>query len=153
MLCSLRHLQSSAQCVLNFYTPTKGKTTKGEFLVLQTVITYMWLNPAVGVQFHFRIQTAMSGKDFERLFQDFEARAEYLKCSHAAASSASGSRVELSQKVIDQFVAGLGGMSLNASRAQRLFTLISGSPFDEGQRPSVFINSYFVIYVRFVLLS
>ncbi|CAL1133784.1 unnamed protein product [Cladocopium goreaui] len=82
----------------------------------------------------------MSGKDFERLFQDFEARTEYLKCSHAAASSASGSRVELSQKVIDQFVAGLGGMSLNASRAQRLFTLISGSPFDEGKQLTTAID-------------
>lgn len=103
----------------------------------------MWLNPAVGVQFHFRIQTAMSGKDFDRLFLDFEARAEYLKCSHAAASSASGSRVELSQKVTDQFVAGLGGIGLNASWAQRLFTLISASPFDEGQRPLVFQYSHF----------
>lgn len=72
-----------------------------------------------------------------KLFKDFEARVEYLKCSVSAASSSVDSRAHLSDAIVKQFVSQLTGQQLDASQAGHLFGVIKEGPFSEVQRCSI----------------
>ena len=87
-----------------------------------------------------RVATKMS-QNLEALFRDFQAKTEYLKCSHEAARFSSSTREELSQRITDQFVQGFGQVCLDASRAGQLCSLIQTSPFSDTQRNLVLLNS------------